>query len=153
MELTWEGISANSVQKMGIFKYLEFSVVNLPRSHPPIQPLASAVFHPIINSSTIPTSPKSGLIKQIVAVTTDTADTDCVVLATLDLQKVNHRFNSTMYGDRDDELVKALSTCLKGKVSNTKIQTTISTLISILNDCVDEITTQRKSVTRELCWT
>lgn len=87
------------------------------------------------------------------AVTTDTADTDCVVLATLDLQKVNHRFNSTMYGDRDDELVKALSTCLKGKVSNTKIQTTISTLISILNDCVDEITTQRKSVTRELCWT
>ena len=78
---------------------------------------------------------------------TDTAATDRVVLATPDLQKLINRLNSSIYRYRDEELVETLANCLKGKVSNVKLKTTISTLVSILNDCVDEIT----SLTEEKC--
>ena len=85
--------------------------------------------------------------------TTDTAVADRVV-PTPDLQTLIHRLNSTVYGDGNDELVETLAKCLKGKASNAKAKTTISTLVSILNDCVDKITEQReKNVTRKVYWT
>jgi hypothetical protein len=41
--------------------------------------------------------------------------------------------------------VETLTKCLTGKVSNAKMKTTISTLVSILNGCVDEITRQEEN--------
>jgi hypothetical protein len=49
-----------------------------------------------------------------------------------------------MYKDEDDELVETLEKCLMGKISNAKMKTIISLLVSIVNDSVDEITFLRE---------
>ena len=83
------------------------------------------------------------------AMTTDTVAADHVVVPTPDFQSLIHRLNLSVYGDGNDELVEPLTTSVKGKISIAKVKMTISTLTSILNDCVDEITRQQEEKCHE----